>query len=670
MHLVIVESATKAKKIQGFLGDDYKVIASFGHIVDLPPKELGVNTSTWDCDYVPTKPEIIKKIKDSIAKADSVYLASDPDREGHAIAYHISKLIPKKKEHYRIVFNEITKNAIKEAIKNKSDIDMNMFHSQECRRILDRLCGYCLSPLLWNEYNNYKLSCGRVQSCVLGFCVERLNDILNHSIEIKYEIKGNFLYNDDIKLNNCHNDKYIFTDETKALERFNSIDWENYKITYKSKDTKKNPSPPYVTTSIQIDSHKVYHISAKECMNLLQTLYENGCITYHRTDSVAISNNFKQTILKYIKTNYGDDYIFPRDYKTHDKNAQEAHECIRVTNLETVSPVFEGITDKHKKIYGLIWKRTVACQMSPAIYKEYSYEIKNTSNDLFKTSSSALIFKGFLALDEKTTLDDINKYELSSSNPIILKELNCIPSLKSAKSLYTDGELIKEMENKGVGRPSTYATTISILYDRGYVEKGQNPNKEVTKLSYKLKGAKSKISTKEIKLKIASDANNLIRPTETGINVYKYLLSKCDFVTNPEFTKIMEDNLDKVATNTLTNKTVLNSFNEKLQKVLTDNPIKKNYTNDENIPYKVLKTKYGNCIFVTADKKFINIDAILEWKNGKTLTKKEIEFIISLPKAYDDTYDIYIGRYGLYLKDKEGNNKGLDKGLWSDLIKG
>eukprot|EP00960_Hanusia_phi_P055844 763077-Hanusia_phi.AAC.2 len=665
MNLVIVESSTKAKKIQGFLGKDFKVIASFGHIVDLPQKELGVDTNSWVCNYVPTKPDIIKRIKDAASEASDVYLASDPDREGHAIAYHISKLIPKNKRCCRIIFNEITKDAIKAAIDNKTDIDVNMFHSQECRRILDRLCGYCLSPMLWNSFGQYNLSCGRVQSCVLGFCVERLNEIQNHEIDIKYEIKANFVYDKNMKLNNCHNKEYVFADEAIALNKLKTIEWKGFKISCMMKDTNKNPSSPYITTSAQIDAHKLLKISAKECMQLLQTLYENGCITYHRTDSLAISDKFKEKIKSKIIADYGTEYVCIRNHKTKDKNAQEAHECIRATNLDVVVPAFEGVTEKHKKLYKMIWTRTITSQMAAAVYKEFLYHIFNNTAE-FMTSASALTFKGFLILENDAPLDDIEKYLISPDKPIELKELNCSPFLKSAKSLYTDGDLIKEMENKGVGRPSTYASIISILYDRGYVEKGENPNKEIKINKHILKGAKKPLEAKEITLKTASDAKNLIKPTQMGINVYRFLLSKCDFITNHEFTSIMEENLDKIANNSLSSQTVLNSFNDKLNKVLDENPIPNKMNENDNAPYKLLKTKYGNCIYVRADKRYINIEGMLTWK--EKLDAKEIEKIINLPKKFNEKYVLHIGKYGLYLKDHEGKNKALDKSLWHDAL--
>lgn len=655
VHLIIVESNTKAKKIQQYVGKDYKVIASFGHICDLPKNNLGINTDNWNCTYVDTKPDIITNIKNYVKNADIIYLASDNDREGHAIAYFLSKLLGKK-TYYRIVFNEITKKAILNSIDNKSNIPMHLVKSQECRRILDRLCGYKLSPVLWNQFNQNTLSCGRVQTVVLGFCIERMNEIQKYTIQQDWRIEATFKC-DNIEWKNCRNDTTYDT-KVEALNILKKIQW-NYDVKFSKKDVSKNPLPPYMTTSIQMDVYKQLHIGSKRCMEILQQLYENGMITYHRTDSITIANEFIEKIKKFVLTTYNEQYLKIRNFKSKAKNSQEAHECIRITHIN------EDISELGKyesAIYKMIYIRTIASQMSSAIYIEYDYEFYNKTPYTFYTTKQILKFDGYLILTNVKTQDE---KILIPKGDTILSSLQAISQINKCISYYDEGTLVKEMENKGIGRPSTYATVINNILTRNYVQKGKNPQKEVQLNDYSID--KKGIISEKIKKEtiFTNNSNDLLVPTEIGIKIHSYLNENVDFITNVEFTNKMEESLDKIASQEVTHIDVLNSFYQKLSNILSKIPTKVQ-EDDDNSEYKILNTKYGRAIYIKKDKRYINIESYLKIIK-RDINEDDIRKLIQLPIKLENNNKLCLGKYGFYIKDKDDKNQPIKNDIWMKI---
>ena len=372
-NLIIVESYTKTKTISKYLNQnsDNKYIVTFsqGHFCDLPKNELGINTNTWEGNYITTKNNISNNIKKLIKDIDNIYIASDPDIEGEAIAFHISKLL-KNKNYHRIKFNEITKNAVIEAINNPTNIDTNLVNAQETRRFLDRIVGFKLSPILWNKFGDNTLSVGRVQTVALLFCINQLNDINNHEINKFWQLNGKFKCNNIYTLD-CQSIK--INNETKINQILDNLTNKSnkFEINYKINNINDYPSSPYTTTTLQQDAYNILKLTSKKTMELAQKLYESGYITYMRTDSVNISNDFKYKLKDYINKEFGNEYHCFRNFKNKIINAQEAHEAIRITNPNLkILENTDDITEYHNKLYKLIWKKTVSCQMKEVyIYK-------------------------------------------------------------------------------------------------------------------------------------------------------------------------------------------------------------------------------------------------------------------------------------------------------------
>lgn len=670
-NLIIVESYTKTKTISKYLknlnNNTYLVTYSQGHFCDLPKNDIGINTETWEGNYITTKTNIVSNIKKLIKDVDIVYIASDPDIEGEAIAYHISKLL-KNKKYYRIKFNEITKNAIIEAINNPINIDMNMVKAQETRRFLDRIVGFKLSPILWNKFNDNTLSVGRVQSVALLFCIEQLNDIINHKIESFWELNGIFKCN-EIETLECQSIK--IKDENKILNILNLLTNKiKFNITYEQSIVNDYPLPPYTTTTLQQDAYNLLKYTSKKTMELAQKLYEKGLITYMRSDSVNISDNFKYKLKEYIQTEYGVEYHCFRNFKNKIVNAQEAHEAIRVTNLnyKTLDNDNE-LTEYHNKLYSLIWKRSVACQMKEASYTAFNIVISNS--DLqeykFKTTKKFLTSVGYLIVYNKTT-EDYNNF-INNLKNVKLKELSFLANINKPKTLYNEVALIKKLENAGIGRPSTYASIIEKLFNRKYVIKGNNPNSEVKLKDYIKKNNKDIIIKDKI-INTGGKQKDLLVPTELGINCINYLNDITPFLLNVDFTSDMELALDKISLGTLTKNQTLSEFNNKLIPIIEKYCTKKNFkTNLDNSG--IIKTKYGYCYYHKSENRYLNIEPYLNWKNKQynELENNEIQFLKSLPKKIDDIHELNLGKYGLYLKNVCNNtNIKIDKKKWDSYI--
>lgn len=677
--LVIVESFTKTKTIKKYLNDT-DVLFSSGHIFNLPKDKLGVNTVSWESEYIPINHKIIKNIREKAREADVIYLASDPDLEGEAIAHHLKKciadLLPGKKC-YRITFNEITKNAVLDAIRNPRDIDMEKVKAQETRRIVDRLIGYKISPILWSQFNKNFLSAGRVQIAGLILCINQRSKILQKEIKPYWTIEGSFKIRgikDEI-IGVMYDENSVWkTDDPKnirgVLEGL-QINTE-YSIQHDMKSRKVCPSPPYTTTSLQQDAYNKCRFNAKLTMKLAQDLYENGLITYMRTDSTNISEDAKKVILNYIKTEYGESYAKYRSYKTKVANAQEAHEAVRITNPAKVNidNGFEGYTSRHGKLYELIWKRTVGCLMADAEYVDVMLTFKK--KECFKSTRGFLVKEGFMILYDSAVenyQDFLDALEAAKHAGVATKYTS-EGVIDNVPSMYNEVQLIKELEKEGIGRPSTYAGIVDKLLEKTYVELGQNPQQSYDVECFtKTKETVIKMKT----LNLGGKQKDLLIPTDLGLDVVKYLYDVIPFLCDMKFTAKMEGDLDDIMAQKATKEVVLSNLYSQICSSV--GPLEEPSAKPKNVENEkktgVVKTRYGLCYYEKDGNKYTNIESYLKWKKktAKDINDTDMTFFKSLPKKIEldgKMFWIHLGKFGLYLKDESGGNCKLDKKLWSN----
>lgn len=568
--LVIVESPTKAKTLARFLGSDFRIEATMGHIRDLPEKKLGVEITskdghfTFKPDYqiIPGRKTKVSELKKMAENSDTVILATDPDREGEAIAAHFKEVIVHdrkihghKKEFKRIVFHEITESAIKNAIADPHDLDIHLVEAQTARRILDRLVGYKLSPLLWNKLGKRWLSAGRVQSVAVRLIVDREREILAFVPHEYWLIEANLLAESGefiARLDKVAQDKAEIKNKKEADDLLEYLQKAEYQIeSIQTKEIKRNPWPPFTTSTLQQTASNRFGWTAKRTMRGAQSLYEEGFITYHRTDSTNLSAEAVLAARGFIKEVFGSNYLPPqaRIYKTKSKVAQEAHEAIRPTDIETVSASDLKITaNKNVKhlpeqlgrdahlLYSLIWKRFLACQMREALFDQTSVSVSaKTVSTLytFRASGSRLKFDGFLKLYERKTWENEegngNQNQLPKlSEGEILTLLKLMPRQKFTEppARFNEASLIKALEEKGIGRPSTYAPIIATIQDRRYVEKEERK----------------------------------FIATDLGFAVNDFLVKYFPDIFDISFTAGMEDELDEIANGRLNLEKVLNNF--------------------------------------------------------------------------------------------------------------
>ncbi len=546
-YLVVVESPTKARTISKFLGKDYEIKASMGHVMDLPKSTLSVDVDHGflpQYELVADKKKIIADLKKAAKTAESIILATDPDREGEAIASNVKDMLGSKATYTRIAFHEITKEAIEEALLHPRAIDTNLVNAQTARRVLDRLVGYKLSPLLWKKVRR-GLSAGRVQSIALRLIVEREHEIekfkkepyytidaMLHSttnaqektefelVEIngqKIEVQDSFqLYDGEYTVT-----KTIISDEKKADEILSDLHTKQFVVSdVLQKETRRSPGAPYTTSTLQQDASRRLGLSGKRTMSLAQKLYEEGHITYHRTDSVAIASSAQQMLVSYIKKEFGQRYVPEklRFYKTKQKLAQEAHEAIRPTKASVApSVIAKEVGEQYEKLYELIWRRAVASQMSDAIVESTTVfsDAKNSGGDAsyrFKANGSVLIFDGFLKINPQALADTkLPKYSVGES--LTADHIDKLPHETQSPPRYNDASLIKTLEEKGIGRPSTYATIVGTIQDRQYIDR----------------------------------VEGRFVPTPVGIAVNDFLVIHFSDIDDIPFTAQMEDGLDEVA---------------------------------------------------------------------------------------------------------------------------
>ena len=499
-NLVIVESPAKAKKIEEFLGKDYKVMSSYGHIRDLKKRELSIDEKTMEPDYeIPEeKKKLVTELKATAKKAKKIWLASDEDREGEAISWHLCEVLGLDEEKTsRIVFHEITKPAIMEAIEHPRHLDMNLVNAQQARRVLDRLVGFKLSPVLWRKVKP-ALSAGRVQSVAVRLIVEREREIQKFKSEPYYRVVAIFaLLNED---GNATEVKAELDKRFKAYEEVEEFlekckDAKFMVESVSKKPLKRTPAPPFTTSTLQQEAARKLGFTVSQTMMIAQKLYESGRITYMRTDSVNLStlctNASKDEIIKV----YGNEYSHPRAYHTHSKGAQEAHEAIRPTYMSETS--IDG-TSQEKRLYELIWKRTIASQMADAQIEKTTVTISiDDTDEKFVANGEVITFDGFIKVYRESTDDEDNSEDsthilpaMQEGDELQRREITATERFSAAPLRYTEASLVKKLEDLGIGRPSTYAPTISTIQQREYVQKGDKKGEERSYTVDSLKGSK------------------------------------------------------------------------------------------------------------------------------------------------------------------------------------
>jgi len=559
-NLVIVESPAKAKTIEKFLGKDYKVMSSYGHIRDLKKKELSIDVDTLNPDYeIPEeKKKVVSELKKNAKAAKKIWLASDEDREGEAISWHLCEVLGLDEENTsRIVFHEITKPAILKAIESPRHLDMNLVNAQQARRVLDRLVGFRLSPVLWRKVKP-ALSAGRVQSVAVRLIVEREREIQNFQPEPYYRLNAIFaVTSEDGSKNEIKtelNKRFKTHEEALAfLELCKQSKFTVSSIT--KKPLKRIPAPPFTTSTLQQEAARKLGFTVSQTMMIAQRLYEAGRITYMRTDSVNLSALAINTSKVEIERLYGTEYSKVRVYQTHSKGAQEAHEAIRPTYMENVS--IEG-TSQEKRLYDLIWKRTIASQMADAQIEKTTVNIALSSEDgssqtdlQFVANGEVVAFEGFLKVYFESTDDEEGNEELSHALPVIhegevleRREIVSTERYSQGPNRYTEASLVRKLEELGIGRPSTYAPTISTIQQREYVQKGDRKGEERKYAVDSLLGLK--ITSKSKKEMAGADKGKLI-PTDVGIVVNDFLMENFPDIMDYNFTAKVEQEFDKIA---------------------------------------------------------------------------------------------------------------------------
>lgn len=574
MKLIIVESPTKARTLTKYLGSAYQVQATMGHIRDLPKAELGVDIEhNFQPRYITPRDKAshVKELKIIAKKAKVIILATDPDREGEAIAWHMAHILTEKGKDVdvssfgRIVFHEITESAIKEALAHPRAVDQKLVDAQQARRILDRLVGYKLSPLLWQKLSRRWLSAGRVQSVAVRLIVEREREIERFQSQEYWTIEGNFInrvqdgdsnivanlvtYNgkkyEETLVFDLFDGKYTTTKTTIQNEQAAREIIADFRPPFvvssvDKKEIRRNPGPPYTTSTLQQDAGRKLYYSAKKTMQLAQKLYEVGYITYHRTDSVNLSEKFLGEARAYIQSTYGKEYVAskPRTFQTKSKVAQEAHEAIRPTDVTLTGEMLDGSGDinrDHHRLYELIWKRALASQAREAVFDATTVVITSANDYMFHTNGSVIKFEGFLAITGRDT-DEVVIPQVAVGDSVKLKKANPTQHFSSPPPRYTEASLVKTLEEKDIGRPSTYAPIISTIQDRQYVIREEKK----------------------------------MVPTELGNSVTDFLVKYFPDILDLPFTAKLENDLDAIANGEKSWQPVIAEFYKTFEKELTN----------------------------------------------------------------------------------------------------
>ncbi|MBQ1665630.1 MAG: type I DNA topoisomerase [Bacteroidaceae bacterium] len=554
-NLVIVESPAKAKTLEKFLGEDYKVLSSYGHIRDLKKNEFSVDLNNFTPQYeIPEeKTALVKTLKTAANKADTVWLASDEDREGEAISWHLAQVLGLNvKQTKRIVFHEITKDAILDAIKKPRHIDINLVNAQQARRVLDRIVGFKLSPVLWRKVKP-ALSAGRVQSVAVRLIVEREREVENFKSESSYKVTAVFLA-DKAELKAEFNQRFATEELAKAfLEKCKG---QQFKISdISKKPMQRVPAPPFTTSTLQQEAARKLGFSVAQTMSVAQRLYEAGIITYMRTDSVNLSTLCLNASKKEIVETLGEKYSKRRQYQTRSKGAQEAHEAIRPTYMDQHE--IQG-TMQERRLYELIWKRTIASQMADAEIEKTIITIvptnsKEETENCFVASAEVVTFDGFLrvyreSFDDENTEEQVSTTidaQLTEGQLLNYKEIQAIERFSQCPLRYTEASLVKKLEELGIGRPSTYAPTISTIQQREYVQKGDKKGEKRNYKQFTLKAGKD-IKESE-KNEIVGNEKGKLLPTDIGTVVNDFLVNNFENIVSYDFTAEVEKDFDEIA---------------------------------------------------------------------------------------------------------------------------
>ncbi len=557
INLVIVESPAKAKTIEKFLGSNYTVKSSIGHIRDMPKKDMGIDL---DNNFQPTykvtsdKKKVVAELKKSVKSAEKVFLATDEDREGEAIAWHLQQALSLSENTPRIVFNEITKSAISQAIDNPRTIDIDLVDAQQARRIIDRLVGFEISPVLWRKVSGAR-SAGRVQSPVVRLVVEREREITAHKPDITYKVKAKLSNKSDELFEAKLNKSFEQTTEARNFAH-ELLEASLTVSSIESKPSKRSPKAPFITSTLQQEASQKLGFSVKRTMAIAQNLYREGAITYMRTDSLHLSEEAISTAKEVILANYGSEFHHERRYKTTSSSAQEAHESIRPTDL--TRPAIAGLDEQSEKLYSLIYKRALASQMSDAKLEKTKINIAiSNREEYFIAEGELLSFSGFLKVYDYMAAEDKLLPKIAESDTLSLFNSTLRESFSRPRARYTEASLVKEIEQMGIGRPSTFATMITTVQDRNYVTKETREGVSRDYLQIEIKdGAVSE----SVQSEVSGAEKNKLFPTNVAYLVVDFLMTNFRNIIGYEFTANLENNFDKVAEGDLSWQGIVGDF--------------------------------------------------------------------------------------------------------------
>ena len=665
-NLVIVESPAKAKTIEKFLGADYQVESSYGHIADLPSKEIGVDVENGfkpKYEVSADKKALVTKLRGLAKNAEMVWLASDEDREGEAISWHLSEELKlDKNKTKRIVFHEITKNAILKAIDNPREIDYNLVNAQQARRVLDRLVGYELSPVLWRKIKG-GLSAGRVQSVSVRLIVEREREIQNFKAVASYSVVAEFT-NEAGRSFKAKLPKN-FNTKKEAEDFLNKNIGSSYKVgDLETKPTKKSPTGPFTTSTLQQEAARKLYLPVGITMQLAQRLYEAGLITYMRTDSVNLSKDAMEAAQAEIIKSYGKEFSRPRTFVNKSKGAQEAHEAIRPTDMSRHTV---NIDRDQARLYDLIWKRTLASQMSDAELERTNVKIEaNNHSEVFTASGEVIKFEGFLKVYLEGNDEDDEEQEgmlpaMKVNEKLVNNYITATERYSRAAARYTEASLVKKLEELGIGRPSTYAPTISTIINRNYVEKGNLEGQERNYTQLTLQS--NKVAEKLLKENTGSDKGKLV-PTDIGTIVTDFLVKNFENILDYNFTAKVEQDFDEIAEGNIDWTKMMQEFYDKFHPNVKDVEANADRESGERILGKhpesgktvlVRLGKFGAMAQIgdseDEEKKFASLRAE---QNIGTITLQEALDLFLLPKALGtyqgEDVEVSLGRFGPFIR--------------------
>ena len=671
-NLVIVESPAKAKTIEKFLGKDYKVMSSYGHIRDLKKKEMSIDTNTLQPEYeIPEeKMKLVKELKQNAEKADKVWLASDEDREGEAISWHLCEVLGlDEAKTNRIVFHEITKPAILQAIEHPRHLDMNLVNAQQARRVLDRLVGFKLSPVLWRKVKP-ALSAGRVQSVAVRLIVEREREIQAFQSEPFYSVVGIFaITNADGSQTEVRATLAQRLKTHEEVEQFlqKCVDAKYTVESVSKKPMKRTPAPPFTTSTLQQEAARKLGFTVSQTMMVAQHLYEHGQITYMRTDSVNLSSLCINAAKEEIKNLYGEEYSKVRKYHTSSKGAQEAHEAIRPTYMD--KQTIEG-TAQERKLYELIWKRTVASQMADAVMERTSVNISiSGADEQFVAQGEVVKFDGFIKVYRESSDEDDQQEEFGHILPPMKKgqeltrrEVIATERFSQGPQRYTEASLVHKMEELGIGRPSTYAPTISTIQQREYVQKGDKKGEDHPYTIFTLKG---KQVTQKTRKEVVGSEKGKLMPTDIGIVVNDFLMDNFEDIMDYNFTAKVEQDFDKIAEGDEEWKDMMRNFYKSFEPAVenTMNSRKRHKAGERMLgadpksgrPVFVKIGRFGPVVQIGSaeDKEKPQFAQLPKGQSMETITLEEALDLFNLPRELGDfegkPVTIGAGRFGPYI---------------------